>query len=60
MWKYLPIVILLLIQGCTTSIPKPTPMPCEMKVKGECREMTAGEKSGAVVRGHGEDIKETK
>jgi hypothetical protein len=38
----------------------PAPVPCEVKVQGECREMTAGERNGAVTRGHHEDIKDIK
>lgn len=58
--KKITVFLVLILTGCATYTPKPTPMPCEMKVKGECREMTAGEKSSAVVRGHGEDVKEPK
>ena len=54
------LLITAIIAGCATHIPQPAPMPCEVRVKGECREITASEKAGAVVRGHGEDIKEVK
>ena len=54
------LVFLSLLIGCSQYIPKPAPMPCEIKVRGECREQSASERSGAVVRGHGEDVKETK
>ena len=61
----LRIIVLLLttiIAGCATHtpIPQPAPIPCEVRVKGECRDMTTGEKAGAVTRGHGEDVKEIK
>lgn len=56
------LVLLLLLTGCVTytPMPHPAPIPCEVKIKGECREMTAGEKSGAVVRGHEKEVKEIK
>lgn len=56
------LVFLSFLTGCAsyTPIPKPVPIPCEIKIKGECREMTAGEKNGAVVRGHSEEVRETK
>lgn len=41
-------------------IPKPAPIPCEVKVNGECRGQSASEKGGAVVRGHGEETKDIK
>ena len=62
--KKVIVFLTILITGCATHTPipqpAPVPIPCEVKIKGECREMTAGEKGGAVTRGHGEDIKETK
>lgn len=58
MLKYILLLIAISIVGCATKTPMP--VPCEVKVRGECREMTAGERSGAVVRGHGEEAKEIK
>ena len=56
------LLITAIIAGCATHtpIPQPAPVPCEVRVKGECRDLSASEKTGAVVRGHGEDIKEVK
>jgi uncharacterized lipoprotein YajG len=53
--KKIVVLLALLVAGCATK-----PMPCEVKVKGECREMTASERNGAVVRGHNEEIKDSK
>ena len=53
-------LIFLFLAGCAT---KPISMPapiCDMTVAGKCHDMSASEKSGAVVRGHGEEIKDTK
>lgn len=59
MIKYI-ILIFALISGCTTQLP-PKPAPaCDMTVAGKCRDMSAGEKGGAVVRGHGEEAKDVK
>jgi len=55
------LLLLLFLTGCATQIPpvpKPAPMPCDMKVNGECRGQSASEKGGAVVRGHGDNSKE--
>ena len=49
-------LILVLLAGCATRTPMP--IPCEVRVKGECRELSPSEKAGPGVRGHGE-IKET-
>lgn len=53
-------IILALLAGCATHIPmpQPAPIPCDMKVNGECREQSASEKGGAVVRGHSQETKE--
>jgi len=56
--KKILLLIIALLSGCATHIPQP--IPCEVKVKGECRDMTAGEKAGAIVRGHSEEVKDTK
>ena len=60
--KKIVIFLGLIITGCATHtpIPQPAPIPCEVRVKGECRDQSASEKGGAVTRGHGEEIKETK
>ena len=60
--KILILFFIFLTTGCATHTPKPqpAPVPCEVRVKGECREMTTGERNGAVTRGHGEEIKEVK
>lgn len=60
--KKIVILLALIVAGCATytPIPQPAPIPCEVKVKGECRDMTAGEKGGAVTRGHEVDIKDIK
>ena len=59
MLKYI-VFLLTILAGCSTQpIPRPTPA-CDMTVAGKCHVMSAGEKSGAVVRGHGEEIKDTK
>ena len=62
MIRILLLLITAIIAGCATHtpIPQPAPVPCEVRVKGECRDMTAGEKNGAVTRGHGEEIKDIK
>lgn len=55
MKKYL-LLFLLFLTGCSTQIPpvpKPAPLPCDIKVNGECRMQSASEKGGPVVRGHG-------
>ena len=58
--KKLLLFLIVLITGCTTTpLPKPAPA-CDMTVAGKCREMTAGEAGGAAVRGHSEDIQDTK
>lgn len=54
------LLITAIIAGCATHIPQPAPIPCEVRVKGECRNLSAGERAGAVTRGHGEDAKEVK
>ena len=56
------LVLLLFLTGCVTHIPipQPAPIPCDMKVNGECREQSASEKGGAVVRGHSEEVKDVK
>lgn len=57
------ILLCLIITGCSL-YPKPVPMPapnksrCDMMVRGECREMTAGEHAGAGSRGHSEEPKD--
>lgn len=60
--KKILFIILALLTGCATHIPpmpQPAPIPeCGMKVNGECREQSASEKGGAVVRGHGDNSKE--
>lgn len=53
--KKIIVLLTIIVAGCATH-----PRPCEVKVKGECREMTAGERNGAVTRGHGEDVKDIK
>lgn len=58
--KLIIVFLTMIVAGCATHIPQPAPIPCEVKVKGECRDMTTGERAGAVTRGHGEDIKEVK
>lgn len=60
--KKIIIFLTLIVAGCATHtpIPQPAPMPCEVRVKNECRDMTAGERNGAVTRGHEVDIKDTK
>ena len=62
MSRIIVLLIATIIAGCATHtpIPQPVPIPCEMKIKGECREQSASEKGGAVTRGHGGEIKETK
>ena len=60
MLKYILLFLVTAIAGCTTiSIPKPAPA-CNVTVAGKCHDMSASEKSGAVVRGHGEEIRDTK
>ena len=56
------LLLAMIIAGCVTHapIPQPAPIPCEIKIKSECREMTTGEKNGAVVRGHSEDVQDNK
>lgn len=62
MLKYILLCLITIVTGCSTQlppIPQPAPIPqCGMKVNGECREMSASEKGGAVVRGHGDNSKE--
>jgi hypothetical protein len=60
--RIIVLLVSMIIAGCATHtpIPHPAPMPCEVRVKGECRDMTAGEKTGAVTRGHGEEVKDIK
>ena len=58
------LILLLFIAGCATQpgsippIPKPAPMPCEMKVKNECRTMSSSEQAGAGSRGHSNNTEE--
>ena len=60
--KLIIVFLTMIVAGCATHTPilQPAPMPCEVKIKGECRDLSAGERAGAVTRGHGEDIKEVK
>ena len=62
MLRIIVLLVATIVAGCATHtpMPQPAPIPCEVRVKGECREMTAGEKTGAVVRGHSEEVKEIK
>lgn len=63
MKKIVAIFLIATVAGCATytPMPKPAPMPsCDMKVNGECREQSASEKGGAVVRGHGQEAKDVK
>ena len=57
--QWILLILIAILSSCTTT-PMPMPAPCEVKIKGECREMTAGERNGAVTRGHGEDVKDIK
>lgn len=58
--KQILILFIIALSGCSTQLP-PKPAPaCEITVAGKCRDMSASEKSGAVVRGHGEEIKDIK
>ena len=54
------LLLLLLLAGCVSRVPMPAPAPkpCEMKVAGECREMSPGEKVGPGSRGHEQTPKE--
>ena len=59
--KRLILLLIVLLVGCSTQLPpmpKPTPIPCDVKVKGECQVMSSSEKGGAVTRGHSETPKE--
>lgn len=62
--KQFILFLLLFLTGCSTQLPpmpKPAPIPeCGMKINGECREQSASEKGGAVVRGHGQEAKDIK
>ena len=60
--KKIIVFLTIIVAGCATHtpIPQPAPIPCEVKIKGECRELTAGERNGAVTRGHGEEVKDIK
>lgn len=58
--KKIIVFITLVLTGCAIHTPKPTPIPCEVKIQGECRKLTAGEKGGAVTRGHGDTPKNDK
>ena len=61
--KQFILILLLFLTGCVTHIPMPQPAPipeCNMKVNGECREQSASEKGGTVVRGHSEEAKDIK
>lgn len=48
------LVLFLFVAGCAIQ-PKST---CAVKVKGECRNMSASEQGGAGTRGHAEEPKE--
>ena len=58
------LLLCLVLAGCSIvpksipPMPKPAPMPCEMKVKNECRTMSSGEQAGAGSRGHSNNTEE--
>lgn len=58
--KVIILSLVIFLVGCAVQTSKPTPMPCEIKVRGECREMSASERGSAVVRGHSEQPKDSK